>query len=353
MSNFTITQQPVRILNGTQSDGVTLTNVGNLVVYVANDSAATTISQPLDIGGSMYFEPYSELWGTVNSTTMNGQLSGTFSASDRFNNPTPGISFIGSFPTTTVGGDVNFDFDLGSSLGSQFKAFKIVVRFPNSGFSPTTAGNYEYSVGADLNFQGQNQQSLYSSILIDTSVLPVTNLAPAYVIVPLTTATSGTLFITPPANTAAAGELVMDVYGLANAPAQVIAWSNPILCLSTVWKQKGNTYYYEIASTATFTTVLLPAMGANFTIGATATNAATLAGQNLVIQTFTATPATTATKYSWDSPLIAFTAGGQTLANQRTYTTTPGLPLAIRINTNLSTITDIRIWIQNNAQIGA
>lgn len=351
MSNFTITQQPVRILNGTQSDGVTLTNVGNVVVYVANDSAATTISQPIDIGGSMYFEPYSELWGTVNSTTMNGQLSGTFSASDRFNNPTPGISFIGSFPTTGAGLATTWDFDLGASLGSQFKAFKVVVRFPNSGITPTTAGDYEYTVGGKLNFQGSEQQSLTSSILIDNTVLPIKNLAPAYVIVPLTTATSGTLFISPPTNTAAAGELVMDVYGLSNAPAQLIAWSDPSITLNTNWKPKGNSWYYDIASTSATTSVFLPAMGANFTIGATGT-VAVAAGQSVIIQTFTATPATTATKYNWDAVLLSFAAVG-TLAAQRTFYTSPGLPLVITINPNAIAMTNIRIWIQNNAQIGA
>ena len=351
MSNFKITQQPVRILNGTQSDGVTLTNVGSVVVYVANDSAATTISQPLDVGGSMYFEPYSELWGTVNNTTINGQLSGTFSASDRFNNPTPGITFIGSFPTTGAGLGTNWDFDLGASGGSQFKAFKIVVRFPNNGINPTTAGDYEYTVGAKLNFIGPEQQFLTSSILIDNSLLFVTNLTPAYVIVPLTTATSGTLFISPPTNTAAAGELVMDVYGLSNAPAQLIAWSDPSLTLSTNWKRKGNSWYYDIGSLTLSTVVYLPAMGANFTIGATAT-ISTLVGQSIRLGTFTATPATTAPKYDWDVPILAWTATG-TLSNQRTYYTTPGVPFVMSILPNASSMTNIRLWIQNNAQIAA
>ena len=351
MANYTITVQPVRILNGTQDNGVTLTNVGSVPVYIANDSSANTISQPLDIGGSIYFEPYSEVWGTVSDPDLQGQVTGTFNASDRFNNPAPGISYVGTFGMTSAGSSINYTFDLGSSAGSQFKAYKIVVRFPNNGINPTTAGDYEYTVGANLNVLGQNTQTLASSILIDPTYLVVTNLAPAYVIVPLTTATSGTLFITPPANTAAVGEMVMDVYGLTNAPAQLVAWSDPSLTLANSWNKKGNTWYYAIASLSANTSYFLPAVGANFTVGVTMT-VATTAGQNVQIQTITASPATTATKYNWDSTLLAVTAAGS-IANQRTYYTTPGIPLALTINVNATTVTNIRIWIQNNAQIGA
>jgi hypothetical protein len=187
--------------------------------------------------------------------------------------------------------------------------------------------------------------------LIDPTYLVVTNLAPAYVIVPLTTATSGTLFITPPDNTAAVGNMVMDVYGLTHAPAQLIAWSDPSLTLSSTWTKKGNTWYYAIATTSATTSVFLPAMGANFSIGVTAT-VATNVGQNIQLQTFTATPATTATKYNWDTALASFTAAG-TLTTQRTYYTTPGLPLVVTILPNGTAITNIRLWIQNNAQIAA
>jgi hypothetical protein len=354
MTNFTVLVQPVRILDGYQADGATLTNVGATPIYINNNSAVSNINQVIDIGGSMYFEPYTEVWAVVNSATLNGQLTATFDASDRFSNVAPGITYVGTFGMTSAGSSINYAFDIGSSAGSQFQAYKIVLRFPGAGIDPTTSGDYEYVVGANLSTLANTTQTLQSSILMDRAViLTISNFAPAYVIVPLTGATSGTLFITPPANTSAVGSMVMDVYGLTHAPTQLIAWSDPSLTLSSIWQRKGNSWYYEIASVASPLTVFLPAMGANFTIGVTGTNATVQAGQNVVIQTFTTTPATIATKYSWDSTLLSFTAASQVLANQRTYTTTPGLPLAIRINNNGTTMTDIRVWIQNNALIGA
>ena len=354
MTNYTVTVQPIKILDGYQGNGVTLTNVGATQIYIANDSAVTTINQVIDIGGSMYFEPYTEVWAGVTSANFNGLLTAVFDASDRFSNPTPGITFIGSFPTTGAGLGTSWDFDLGASVGSQFKAFKVVVRFPNSGITPTTAGDYEYTVGAKLNFIGAEQQFLASSILVDNSVFPVTTLAPAYVIIPLTTATSGTLFISPPVNTAAAGELVMDVYGLSNAPAQVIAWQDPSVTLSTNWKRKGNLWYFEIASLVTTPTAyFLPAMGANFTVGCSFTLASAVS-QTVQLRTFTATPATTATQYVWDTNLFTSTGLAGSFGAQRTYTTTPGIPLTMLFTPgNAPGMTNIRIWVQNNAQIGA
>jgi hypothetical protein len=351
MTNFTVLVQPVRILDGYQADGATLTNVGATPIYINNNSAVSTINQVIDIGGSMYFEPYTEVWAVVNSATPNGQLTATFDASDRFSNVAPGITYVGTFGMTSAGSSINYAFDIGSSAGSQFQAFKIVARFPNGYLSPTTAGDYEYVMGAKLNGLGINYQTLQSSILIDATVSGVpSNTAPTYVVVPLTGATSGTLFITPPANTDPVGNMVMDVYGLTHAPAQPIAWSDPFLTLRNDWIQRGNTYILSIASLSSTTLYYLPAVGANFTIGISF-NAGAI-GQLAQLQTWTTAPASTATKYLWDSNLLQATVTGNT-ATQRTFYTTPGVPLGININPLGSALTNLRIFIQNNAQIGA
>ena len=356
MTNYTVTVQPIKILDGYQGNGVTLTNVGATPVYINNDSSVTTINQVIDIGGSMYFEPYTEVWAGVTSASLNGLLTAVFDASDRFSNVAPGITYLGTFGMTAAGYPINYNFDIGSSAGSQFQAFKIVLRFPNGlGVSPTTSGDLEYVIGATLNSLGVNGQTLQSSILIDNTVTgTISNMAPAYVIVPLTGATSGTLFINPPANTDPIGSYVMDVYGLTHAPAQLIAWSNPTLTLRNDWFQRGNTFILPIASlTTTPTGYYLPAMGANFTIGVsyfiTAANV-----QSAVLQSWTTTPATSATKINWDSNILTASGQGGQVAAQRTYYTTPGVPLQVLITPGtVGGLTNIRIWIQNNAQIGS
>jgi hypothetical protein len=352
MTNFTVPIQPVRILDGYQADGVTLTNVGATPIYINNNSSVTTINQVIDIGGSMYFEPYTEVWATVPSASVQGQLTATFDASDRFSNVAPGITFIGTFGMTSAGSSINYAFDIGSSAGSQFQAFKIVARFPNGYLTPTTSGDYEYVIGAKLNGLGVNTQTLQSSILIDATVSGVpSNAAPGYVIIPLTGATSGTLFITPPANTNAVGDMVMDVYGLTHSPAQLIAWSDPSITLRNDWIQRGSTWILANPSISLPATYYLPAMGANFTIGVTTGGTATSLTAQLV--SWTTAPASSATKYYWDSALISYSgASALTTSIQRTYYTTPGVPLALLIIPTGGSFTG-RIWIQNNAQIGA
>ena len=269
---YNITTTPTRLVFAYSDTGVYLTNTGFNTIYVGTDSAVTNLSQPLDIGGSLYFEPGIELWAAVIDTTNAGNLTITYGASDRWSNFAPPITYLGTTLTTTTGQTLlTQKFTLSNSAASQYKAYKIVVRLVASNFTPTISTDQLWRIGAVLNFENSpTTLDMFTTVFITATTYFAANRSLASVIVPVTNATSGTFQIGIPGNTRAAGDIAMDIYGLSTAPPHMVPWQDlGTLSGTGTWTQTGNTYRWNYVTGSPLTNstdIPLPIVSAPYNI---------------------------------------------------------------------------------------
>ena len=91
---YNIITQPQQIVYKDNNTGIYLTNTGLNTIYVGTDSAVTNQSQPIEVNGSLFFEPGIDIWAAVFDSNKAGNLTVTYGASDRFALNTPGNTLI-------------------------------------------------------------------------------------------------------------------------------------------------------------------------------------------------------------------------------------------------------------------
>ena len=358
-TTYQVNDTPTQIIIEQQNDGALLTNTGQNIIYISDDSGVNSQSQIIDIGGSINVIPGSDVWAIVNDVN-NGSLLVTRNADFRYSQNAAPITYLGSV-NNTANGSATYNFNQTGGVSSQFKAYKIVMRVTDRAFTTTNAGDYLWTFGANLNLYefginaglSTETQNVQSTFYISNKSEPVPNVSYASLVIPVNNALSGQLFISPPTNTMTSGTWVMDVYGLTDSPGQLVPWEDPTVTKlpinSVSWVALGDSWLWRSTAAAVApSAVPLPNMPAPFRIAVIWTQADTTS-RIVTVQYYYGATATT--PYSniqqYDSTLVQGGAAAGTYAGSKEYSTTPNTPLTI-LTTALTSTTNIAILVSRN-----
>jgi hypothetical protein len=299
------------------------------------------------------------VWAIVNDTNP-GSLLVTRNADFRYSQNAAPVTYLGSV-NNTANGSATYNFNQIGGVSSQFKAYKIVMRVTGTAFTTTNAGDYLWEFGASLNLYelgvgnglSPETQNVKSTFYISNKSEPVTNVSYASLTIPVNNALSGQLFITPPANTMAAGTWVMDIYGLTDSPGYLVPWEDPTVTkaavMSTSWQALGDSWLWRSTTGAVApSAVPLPNLPAPFRIAVSWTQA-DATGRVVTLQYYYGATATTT--YSniqqYDSTLVQGGSAAGTYAGSKEYSTSPNTPLVV-LTTALASTTNLAILVSRN-----